>query len=144
MSKHTIRKLPAFLFGVMVLIGCRADTSGLETLDLPQLTALVASDSVVLCDANTAETREKFGVIPGAILLSSYRDYDVESELPSDLGRKLVFYCHSPMCGAGADAARVAAAAGYRDIAVYPGGIKGWLAGDQAVERLDAAPGEES
>ena len=145
MFRHLIRTSPAILFVVTALLGCRADTSGLDTLDLPQLMALLAAnDSVVLCDANTEETREKHGVIPGAILLSSYREYDVERELPSDPGRKLVFYCYNPMCGAGAGAARVAVAAGFVDVAVYPGGIKGWLDGDQAAERLDATRGEKS
>jgi rhodanese-related sulfurtransferase len=145
MFRDPIRTSVTILLVVTALLGCRADTSGLDTLDLPQLMALLeADDSVVLCDANTKETREKLGVIPGAILLSSYRDYNVNRELPAEPGRKLVFYCHSPMCGAGADAARVAIAAGYIDVAVYPGGIKGWLDGDQAVERFDAARGEES
>ena len=66
----------------------------------------------MLCDANTAETRVRYGVIPGAILLSHYRDYDVSSELPANRAAKLVFYCHSPMCGAAGDAARAAVAAG--------------------------------
>ena len=145
MFRHLIRTSPAIFFVVTALLGCRADTSGLDTLDLPQLEALLAADeSVVLCDANTEETREKYGVIPGAILLSTYRDYDVARELPSDPGRKLVFYCHSPMCGAGADAARVAIAAGFIDVAIYPGGIKGWLDGDQAVEQLETARGGKS
>jgi hypothetical protein len=48
---------------------------------------------VVILDANVERTREKYGVIPGARLLSSYDDYDVTKELPSAKNSRLVFYC---------------------------------------------------
>ena len=145
MSKPlTLALLPTLLV-VASLIGCRADTTGLDTLELSQHTELLAgNDQAVLCDANTEETREKYGVIPGATLLSHYRDYKVDLELPADRGRKLVFYCHSPMCGAAADAARVAMAAGYTDVAVYPEGITGWLDGARDVVRPNAARSRKS
>jgi rhodanese-related sulfurtransferase len=145
MSKSLNRTFLATLFVVAILLGCRADTTGLETLDLSQLTALLAGDAPAnLCDANTVETREKYGVIPGATLLSHYRDYAVNLELPADRGHKLVFYCHSPMCGAAADAARVAVVAGYTDVAIYPDGITGWLDDARPVERPVSARSEKS
>jgi hypothetical protein len=48
---------------------------------------------VAIFDANVQSTREKYGVIPGARLLSSYDDYDVAKELPSAKNARLVFYC---------------------------------------------------
>jgi rhodanese-related sulfurtransferase len=142
---RSTRWVAAVLIATLGLSGCRPDTSGLVTLDLEQLVELLAAEnSVVLCDANSPETRERFGVIPGAVLLSNYRDYDAPRELPADRGRKLVFYCHSEMCGAGVEAARVAVAAGYSDVAVYPGGIAGWRDADQPVQQLDAHEGQES
>lgn len=39
------------------------------------------------------KVREKYGIIPGARLLSSAGDYDVAKELPPDKNAKLVFYC---------------------------------------------------
>jgi len=48
---------------------------------------------VVILDVNVERTREKYGVIPGARLLSSYDDYDVTKELPSAKNSRLVFYC---------------------------------------------------
>ena len=80
----------------------------------------------MLCDANTEETRGKFGIIPGARLLSSYRDYEPAVELPADKAQQLVFYCHSAMCGAAADAARKAVAEGWHNVWVMPDGIRGW------------------
>ena len=123
-----------------IALGCRADTSGLDTLSVAELNAkLVAGADVVVCDANSSETRAKLGVIAGARQLSSYRDYDVASELPSDRSRALVFYCHSAFCSAAADAARRAVAAGYREVFVMPEGIKGWVAARLPVERSDAS-----
>jgi hypothetical protein len=48
---------------------------------------------VVVLDANVESAREKYGVIPGARLLSSYDHYDVATELPPAKNAKLVFYC---------------------------------------------------
>ena len=145
MSKPLTRIFLPTVIAIAALMGCKADTTGLHTLELSQLTALLASgESAVLCDANTAETRERYGVIPGAILLSHYRDYEVSRELPANLGSKLVFYCHSPMCGAAGDAARVAIAAGYTDVVVYPSGILGWRDGNRPVKQPGPSRQEKS
>ena len=65
MSKPMTRILLPTIVVVAVLLGCKADTTGLEVVELSQLTALLAGDDrAVLCDANTEETREKYGVIP--------------------------------------------------------------------------------
>jgi rhodanese-related sulfurtransferase len=48
---------------------------------------------VQVFDANHPSTRERFGIIPGAHLLSSDDKYDVAAELPKDKSAKLVFYC---------------------------------------------------
>jgi len=114
--------------------GCRADTTGLVTLTVAEAAALAAGGaSVAFCDVNNADTRAKHGTIPGAVLLSSYDAYDTAAELPA--GAKLVFYCHSEMCGAAASAARRALAAGRDDVAVMPEGINGWASAGQPVER---------
>jgi rhodanese-related sulfurtransferase len=121
--------------GLLILMGCKADLSGLQALEVEELAALrEAQAGVVLCDANNARTRSRYGVIPGAVLLSDYRDYDLAAELPADKGRKLVFYCHSERCGAAADAARKAVAGGYRDVGVLAVGITGWVEAGQAVD----------
>jgi rhodanese-related sulfurtransferase len=77
-------------------------------------------------DANGAETREKLGVIPGAILLTSSSEFDAKKELPQNKDSKLIFYCANTHCGASHQAAEKASEAGYKDVAVLPDGIKGW------------------
>jgi hypothetical protein len=51
------------------------------------------STKVWVYDADPADERGHYGVIPGAHLLSSDNDYDVNTELPHDKNAKLVFYC---------------------------------------------------
>lgn len=126
----------AALLAAVAIGACKADTTGLETLSVAEVIALLERmEPPTLVDANSEETRRKYGLLPTALPLSSYRDYDAARELPADLERELVFYCHSPMCGAAAEAARRALAAGHRRVWVMPDGIRGWVAAAQPVER---------
>ena len=49
-----------------------------------------------LVDANGTDFREREGIIPGAVLLSNYKAYDVAKELPAAKDTPLVFYCADP------------------------------------------------
>ena len=136
MLRRTTLRFAAVL---LAATACGADLSGLQILSVEELAARTASGAqLTLCDANNEDTRQRFGVIPGATLLTHYRDYDVASELPADQGASLVFYCHSEMCGAAADAARTALAQGYRDVFVMAPGITGWTEAGQPVENQPA------
>jgi rhodanese-related sulfurtransferase len=129
---RVIRLLPIALLA----LACAADTKGLPTLSVPELANLLARDPTVeVCDANTDDVRNRYGVLPGARLLSSYRDYDPARELPADKSRPLVFYCHSERCGAAVTAARRAVVAGHTNVSVLPPGIRGWDAAGKPVER---------
>jgi hypothetical protein len=66
-----------------------------KLMHVADLAALRADPNshVVILDANVDTTREKYGVIPGARLLTTYDKYDVATELPSGKNAKLVFYC---------------------------------------------------
>lgn len=137
LSMLRVSVLVASLAGAALLAGCRADTSGLATLTVAELSDLLAKGAgVVPCDANGADVRAKYGVIPGAILLSDHRDYNPASELPA--GKKLVFYCASEMCSAAPTAARKAVAEGFSDVYVLPAGIKGWVKAEKPVQRPPA------
>jgi len=66
----------------------------------PAVKELTVPDSVaahkagaVFVDANDADFRKSNGKVPGAILLASYREYDVKSVLPQSQDTQLVFYC---------------------------------------------------
>ena len=76
-------------------------------------------------DANAGDIRAKWGVIPGATLLTNFAKY-ATSELPKDKDAKLVFYCVNTRCSASHQAAQRALQAGYTDVSVLPDGIIGW------------------
>ena len=83
--------------------------------------------NVAVLDANNSEARKDVGVVPGAILLTSYNQYAV-SELPKDKNTTLVFYCYNSYCQASHMAAARALQAGYKDVRVMKAGIVGWNA----------------
>lgn len=92
----------------------------------PKEGAELQKKGTTFVDANGKDTRSKYGVIPGAILLTSYSEYDANKELPGKKDQPLVFYCANTKCGASFEAAKKAQAAGYTNVAVLPDGIKGW------------------
>lgn len=108
----------------------RADTTrdekSIATVTVEQLASLRSAGKAVVIDANGTDTRQQYGVIPGAVLLSHYEQYDVTKELPRDHAAKLVFYCANEKCGASHKAAARASAAGYADVSILPAGIMGW------------------
>ncbi len=98
----------------------------LAELSVPAVAAALKDKKVIAVDANGAETRQKYGVVPGALLLSDHRSYAL-TELPSDKSSALVFYCGGTQCRASDAAATRAASAGYASVSVMRDGIRGWV-----------------
>ena len=82
---------------------------------------------VMTVDANNEQARAEAGMVPGAIKLSSYNQYNL-AELPADKNTTLVFYCYNSYCQASHLAAARALQAGYTDVRVMKAGIVGWNA----------------
>ena len=82
---------------------------------------------VMIVDANNEQARAEAGMVPGAIKLSSYNQYNL-AELPADKNTTLVFYCYNSYCQASHLAAARALQAGYTDVRVMKAGIVGWNA----------------
>lgn len=118
--------------------GCSHDT-GVPVLSVDELGLMleVPESRPVVYDANSEAVRAKYGILPGARLLSSSTGYDPSSELSPDRSRAQVFYCSNAMCSAAPMAARRAMEAGYGTVYVLPAGIKGWAAAGRAVARLE-------
>jgi rhodanese-related sulfurtransferase len=139
MALRDMKKSAAIAFGIAMLTaatGCAPDLSDLSALTVSQLgQKLAESPATVVCDANGEGIRESYGIIPGAVLVSSSSSYDVALELPSEKDKPLVFYCSSERCSAAPAAARRAKAAGYTDVYVLPEGIKGWVAAGKPVAK---------
>lgn len=126
----------ALLVGTVSLAGCHSVTGTKRTGDAVKIVSVsdvagfLKSKSAVVLDANGADTRQKYGVVPGAVLLSDHKDYPL-SELPTEKSTKLVFYCGGIMCRASDAAADRAHGAGYTDVNVMRDGIKGWASAGQ-------------
>lgn len=86
-------------------------------------------------DANNQGTRDEFGVIPGAILLSGGTFESLE--LPEDRDTHLVFYCSSSACMAAPRAALRAREFGYNNVSILTAGIRGWVAAQEDVHSTD-------
>jgi rhodanese-related sulfurtransferase len=108
-------------------------SSAVKEVSVTDVANYVSAKSATILDANNGETRQKMGVVPGAVLLSNSHDYAL-SELPAAKDTKLVFYCGGTMCRASDSAAKRAAQAGYADVSVMRAGIRGWKDAGQSTE----------
>ncbi|MCK6550773.1 rhodanese-like domain-containing protein [Myxococcota bacterium] len=114
----------ALMAPAAVALAC-GDKSSVAEVTLTEGARLSKEKKAQFVDANGKETREKYGVIPGAVLLTS-TSFEAAKELPPAKDQKLVFYCANQRCGAAKNAALRAVVAGYTDVAVLPDGIMGW------------------
>jgi len=112
-----------------IALACDGDTkaeAAVKTVTVTQLAELQKDHKATVLDVNGQETRQQYGTIPGAILLTNFQSYDASKELPSAKDSKLVFYCANTQCSASHAAAEKAASEGYTDVSVLPDGIMGW------------------
>lgn len=118
------------IFSALMILGFAISASASDKFKLigtSQLSKMLAAKDAKthVYDANNAETRSKYGSIPGAQLLSSSKDYAL-TELPADKNAALVFYCADTKCMASHKAAERAVTAQYTNVAVFSDGIIGW------------------
>lgn len=104
-------------------------------VDVGQLSAMLKTNDCTAIDANDEQTRKQYGVIPGAVKLTSYNEYS-STELPADKNANLVFYCSSTLCRAAPAAAKKALAAGYTNVSHLKVGIKGWVEAGKKVDSI--------
>ncbi len=109
-----------------------------KSLTVEQLASLRKAKKATAVDASPEPFRNEHGVIPDAVLLSSFNAYDVAQELPPRKDTKLVFYCANPQCKRGYSAALRAAEAGYSDVNVLPDGLLGWKKAGQPTRSVNS------
>ncbi len=107
----------------------------IPSLSVDQLDTMLAKSECVPVDANGDRTRQKMGVIPGAVLLTDSETF-MPAELPTDKSKTLVFYCANQSCGASHDAASKARTAGYTNVKVLPDGIAGWVKAGKKIQSI--------
>jgi hypothetical protein len=73
------------------------ESDNVQSIDVASLAALMADKNsrVSVYDVDPVSDREKMGMIPGALVLSSWNKFDPATELPKDKNAKLVFYCYN-------------------------------------------------
>lgn len=137
---------------MLVLVGAAAGCSkSADTSNKESATALAADNlsfitvddvdtqitkgTAQAVDANGNATRKHEGVVPGAVLLTSFDGYAL-TELPSDKTKELVFYCMNTHCAASHQAAEKAIASGYTNVKVMPEGIAGWIKAGKKVQNI--------
>lgn len=115
------------LFTGMAIAGEPMKAEAVQEISVQDVQKFVQekAKNVAILDANNSEARKDAGVVPGAILLSSYNQYAL-NELPKDKNTTLVFYCYNSYCQASHAAAMRAISAGYKDARVMKAGIVGW------------------
>jgi rhodanese-related sulfurtransferase len=138
MSKLFVRSALAALAFALPSVALACDDEGhaakaeakpvVKTVTVTQLAELQQAKKATVVDANSQETRAKYGTIPGAVLLTSVAKFDAAKELPAAKDSKLVFYCANTHCPASHTAAERALTLGYTDVSVLPDGIAGWKA----------------
>ncbi len=99
-AEHRHLPLLAVACALLAVLGCGAGakTEGFTLIHVDDLAAQIDAPerAVTVLDANGADFRAREGVIPGAVLLSNHKTYDVATELPPRKDARLVFYCADP------------------------------------------------
>lgn len=144
---RTLTLLAALGIGHMTTAGsadaCKGyrdtETVSVETVEVKALARLLGKKAkVAVFDANGLATRSKYGMIPGARLLSHYKNFAL-NELPASKNSKLVFYCGGSRCTAAEKSAQRAVEAGYTDVSVLVGGIQAWSGAGQQTSAVPAS-----
>jgi len=104
----------------------QAEKKSVTNMSVTQVAGLQKEKKVTVLDANGEDFRKQNGIIPGAVLLTHFNQYDAAKELPAAKDAKLVFYCANMQCKASHAAAKKALEAGYTDVNVLPDGLLGW------------------
>ena len=121
--------LSAYIFVTLSFVGFAHASDALEEISVIEVQQSLdgKTKNMVILDANNDNARTDAGVVPGAILLTSYNQYAL-TELPKDKNTTLVFYCYNSYCQASLLAAQRAIGAGYKDVRLMKAGIVGWNA----------------
>lgn len=97
--------------------------------DVAPLVSVPRPEGTLLIDSRPYEGRYIHGYIPTAVSLpDSAFDKRANEVLPKDKNTKLVFYCQGTDCVLSHTSAFRAQKLGYKDVAVYTGGLPDWEA----------------
>jgi rhodanese-related sulfurtransferase len=105
---------------------CSAAKVAVREVTLPEVRAIVSGKQKGVIVDSRDPYAFKQGHIPGAVSLA-VDDMKVKADrLPKAKDTLLVFYCGGGGCGLSNEAADKAVAMGYKKVAVFKGGWRGW------------------
>lgn len=58
----------------------------------------------------------------------------MEEVMPQDKNRRIIFYCMSELCSSSHEMARAALRSEYKNVAIMPSGLNGWVKADLPTE----------
>ena len=79
----------------LLMLACTKQGPPLKEATVAEVAEHLKNGTATVFDANDDEYRKAVGTLPGAVLLTSYREYDVATTLPADKERPCIFYCTS-------------------------------------------------
>jgi hypothetical protein len=87
--RRLLLALPLFL-----AFACdKPQQAGVKDVTAEQVSEWMKAKSALVLDANGDDFRAENGILPGAVLLANYLDWDPPAVLGPDKQRQVVFYC---------------------------------------------------
>ena len=110
---------------LILLVGVRVFAfEGYEELSPEQVAQEIKSKKPLVLDVNLKEDYVKRH-LPGAKLIQFGANR--LQVMPKDKNQRIIFYCMSELCNSSHEMARAAVREHYKNIAVMPLGLNGWL-----------------
>ena len=119
------KKILAKIMGVLVLFMSIQvfGEAKYEELSPEQVMREIKNDQPLVLDVNLKEDYIKRH-LPTAKLIQFGKMEDV---MPKDKNKRIIFYCMSELCNSSHEMAKAALRSAYKNVAIMPTGLNGWL-----------------
>ncbi|MGZ3725674.1 MAG: rhodanese-like domain-containing protein, partial [Pseudobdellovibrio sp.] len=108
----------------------RAYAGTYEQLTPQQVMQEIKTGKPLILDVNLKEDYLKRH-LPTAKLIQFGK---MEEVMPKDKNQRIIFYCMSDLCSSSHEMARAALRSEYKNVAIMPSGLNGWLDADLPTE----------
>jgi rhodanese-related sulfurtransferase len=117
---------------LILLVGIRVTAAeGYQELSPEQVMEEIKTGKPLVLDVNLKQDYEKKH-LPGAKLIQ-FGANRLEV-MPKDKNQRIIFYCMSELCNSSHEMARAAVRENYKNIAIMPSGLNGWVKADLPTE----------
>ena len=117
---------------LVLLVGVRVFAAeGYEELSPAQVMQEIKTGKPLVLDVNLKQDYEKRH-LPGAKLIQFGAQR--ATMMPKDKNQRIIFYCMSELCNSSHEMARAALRENYKNVAIMPSGLNGWIASDFPTE----------